>query len=348
MQVRYFVAHQGRQIGPMEFTEIETRLDQKRLFPTDYVYVTEDKARWLPILEFILVYGPKRRVMEQTLLTDGAKTAADADIDWHRFASGLPIMNPNNDPRSNPEIDKMAYPTRTATEELDPEEIPPVATKFFAAPIKQPAKIESPLVPKMPDYPPPPKAPRAIIEKRILEAAVRKSPATMRPPIPRQIMATKPSPIQKVAPAPAKPTAVPTKPTWAPRVMAQTFRPSAPPQVQPVDVSATAQVDVLPPRATKLHIQINGEARVGEILEVTVHAMAESGALDHTFDEIVHLGCNRPVQGLAPLQFTDGIARLQVRCLASGQHQFFLSLDPTHKPGRHLGRGKDLGRELAH
>lgn len=326
MQVRYFVAHQGRQIGPMEFSEIETRLDQKRLFPTDYVYVTEDKARWLPILDFILVYGPKRRVVEPMLQTEGARHAGDSEVDWQRFASGLPMVDPQIDEKSNPAIAKLAYPT--------PDVVAP--PEVNTAPKPTP-KVESPRAQKtvsaLPEYPPPPTAPRAIIEKRILEAAVRRPATPKRPPIPQ--------PIESIAPrTESRRPALPPTP--------RTFKPTAPPQaLAQVDVSATAQVDVLPPRATKLHIQINGEARVGEVLEITVHAVAESGSVDHTFDEIIHLGCNRPVQGLAPLQFTDGIARIQVRCLASGQHQFFLSLDPTHKPGRHIAPG-EVSRELAH
>lgn len=95
-----------------------------------------------------------------------------------------------------------------------------------------------------------------------------------------------------------------------------------------VDASATAVVEVQPPRATRLHLQVIGEARVGEMIDIYVHAIAESGALDQSFNDLVHLGCDRPVGGLAPLQFKDGIARLRVLCLTPGTHQFYLSLDP--------------------
>ena len=304
----YFVSHQGRQLGPMEFNQIEAQLNDKLLFPTDFVYIADDattKTHWMPILDFILVYGPKKKVVETRLQTEGARHSSDADIDWKRFAVGLPVKTDLAEEKS----DKEVYPSAPTT-------------------VPTPSTLEA--ATGTPDFPPPPAPPRAVVEKRILQDTARKRETPARPPIPQ----TRP-PIPNARPP--IPRARPPAPR--PEVTATASR--------SIDLTATAKIEVLPPKATKLQIQIQGDARVGEMLNLTVMAMSESGAVDKTFDGIVHIGCDRPVQGLLPMRFTEGVARLQVLCLASGQHQFYLSLDPMNTPGRPL-RNYDFNREVAH
>ncbi len=223
MQVRYFVHHKGIHVGPLTFTEIEGQLNTNTLFPTDYVYIG-DRGDWLPMLEFIMVHGPKEKVLQPTLKTLGAQSPDDDHIDWNRFASGIPATL-----GARPKSSQPVFP-----------------------------------YPSMPSAAP--------------------------PPLP-------------------KPFARPT--------------PKAPPRI---DASAVARVEVLPAQATRLTIQITGNARVGEELEIFVVAQTEGGEVDQSYNDVVQIACDRPLAGLGPLQFTNGTARLRVRCLTQGTHEFSLIL----------------------
>jgi hypothetical protein len=251
MQVRYFVHHNGTHMtGPLSFQEIEAQLNSNNLFPTDYVYVGE-RGDWIPMLEFILVHGPKEKVMQATLQTSGARSPADDNLDWRRFASGIPAAVGTND--DHPQV-IAAYPMMPAGAQAAAEEL------------------------KKDLEPPPPPAPRSF--------------------------------------PPPKP----------PRAARPVLRP-APRPPQRVDASAVARVEVLPARATRLTIQITGNARVGEELEILVVAQTENGQIDPSFNETVEIACDRPLGGLAPLHFSSGTARLRVRCLTQGAHQFSLKLN---------------------
>ena len=106
---------------------------------------------------------------------------------------------------------------------------------------------------------------------------------------------------------------------------APTRKPHLKPAAVPrIDASSVAKVNVGAPQATRLTIQITGSARVGEELEIFVLAQSENGELDQTFNELVQIACDRPLAGLGPLQFANGTARLRVRCLTQGIHEFSL------------------------
>ncbi len=371
MQVRFFIDHQGQQLGPFEFKEIERRFNGQMLFPTDFVYLT-DKGEWVPILEFLMVHGPKQKVVQPALQTIGASSPADDEIDFQRFASGLPaLVSENSHYQVNePQDTFTAYPP---TPQISPPEV----------------QIFKPQT-TTPEFPPPLRPPRAIVERKLMEQTLNKrrlasttekasvgltavtqkhipkakATGSRRKSTPAKAVTKRSTPppkpsIQTVIAKPT-PTALTPPPAPsiqpAPQVIGQTqmhlHQPSPPVQTtrnipqfpispqlsstyvaaplhpKSVDTSATAVVEVQPPRATRLHLQVIGEARVGEMIDIYVHAIAESGALDQSFNDLVHLGCDRPVGGLAPLQFKDGIARLRVLCLTPGTHQFYLSLDP--------------------
>ncbi|MGE0763613.1 MAG: hypothetical protein AB7N80_10080 [Bdellovibrionales bacterium] len=281
MQVRYFVCHNGKNEGPLAYADIEKRFNGGELYPTDHVYVAE-QGDWLTMMEFIMVFGPKMKV---------AKDANDSQLDWRRFASGLPAPGWNDS-------DELAYPDL-------PEE---AKTKKIVMPYAS-AKMEA-------EFPPPPNPPRAVLEKRVLEEMARRRQMSMQPTTPTPPLAQPPKrPMPTVAPPP----------------------PSTKPIMKVIDVSAKVEVNVLPPRATRLHIQILGEARVGEDLEIQVHALSESGSIDVDFNELVYLGCDRPLQGVTPLQFSQGQARIKVRCLTQGTHQFNLSLPADMDASREKG-----------
>lgn len=58
LQVRFYVHHRGRNLGPYDFNEIERRLENRSLDPVDYVYLA-DRKDWISIPEFISIYNPK-------------------------------------------------------------------------------------------------------------------------------------------------------------------------------------------------------------------------------------------------------------------------------------------------
>lgn len=281
MQVRYFVHHEGNHLGPLTFTEIEAQLNSKELFPTDYVYVGE-RGDWIGMLEFILVHGPKQKVMQPALQTAGARYPEDDSLDWQRFASGLPAFGSGLMDRN---LIEAIYPIAPGEGRMAVVETPPT--------------IES----DVSNFPPPPPPPRLIMERR--------HPEKSRPERPPAPMA-KP---QRLTPQ--------VQPLLRP-----VARPAPAMAAKRIDVSATARVEVLPPAATLLSIQITGEARVSEELEVVVVAQSENGELDTTFNDVVHLTCDRPLAGLEPLRFMNGTARLRVRCLTEGAHQFSLAMEP--------------------
>ena len=142
-------------------------------------------------------------------------------------------------------------------------------------------------------------------------------------------------PENMIYPAPPEPPPAPQMLRTANVSVRPTAKPNTPPPrfraTKAIDTSAVAQVNVLPAKATRLHFEISGEARVGEELEVAVHATSEAGALDRSFSETVHLGCDRPLASIDPLMFKNGIAKVKVQCLTAGPHQFFLSLEPIRE-----------------
>jgi hypothetical protein len=254
MQLRYFVNHQGAHAGPLTFAEIETRLNANEFFPTDYVYVSE-RGDWIPILEFIMIHGPKEKILRPVLQTVGARHPDDESIDWRRFALGLPATGTALKPLTGDAA--TFYPARPT------------------APVPAPKKAE---------------AQRTVTEN----------------PVPPQVPATGTEPAART----------PRKPVVRPRTR------SAP---KVIDTSAVACVEVMPANATRLTIEITGTAMVGEDLQILVAAQAENGALDTAFNDVLHLLCDRPLEGLAPLKFERGVAKLTVRCLTQGAHQFTLS-----------------------
>lgn len=285
MQVRYFVHHNGTRVGPLSFQEIETQLNGNRLFPTDYVYVGE-KGDWIPMLEFILVHGPKEKVMQPALQTQGSRSPGDDELDWKRFVSGIPAA---------------LGPRRDASQEFHAYPVMPAGAQDAVTELMHEQEA-----PQIPATPPPPKPPRAVRERKVLEETLRKR---SQPPPARSAPNAKPSAIPK-PPPPSKP-GLRAAPRPAPRI----------------DASAVAHVEVLPAQATRLTIQITGNARVGDELEILVVAQTENGDVDVSFNDTVEIACDRPLGGLAPLQFINGTARLNVRCLTQGTHQFSLVLN---------------------
>ena len=288
MRERYFVLHNNSKQGPLTFAEVETKFNKGDFFPTDQVYL-DDSLGWQSMLEFIMVHGPKTKVVCQTLQTEGARGPNDTRLDWRRFASSLPApgwteTSDNTEP---------AYP-------LLPDEIKLIATETGVKPMQ--------------DFPPPLSPPKALLQKKAAEQGGKK-------PLPPQVpIRTAPLPAATV---PRPPTAPPTRHIIS----------------RKIDVSAAiAQVEVLPPQASRLQIQILGEARVGEALEIVVQAMSENGNVDPTFNETVQISCNQPLRGLEPLQFQNGQARLKVYCLTQGTHQFHLTLSSSQTEGTHDNR----------
>lgn len=97
------------------------------------------------------------------------------------------------------------------------------------------------------------------------------------------------------------------------------------PTLRLVDTSATMTLEVQPPPATILRMTVVGEARVGNDIEVLVTAELEGGDRDEEFNEKVNLICDRPIQGLKPLEFYRGEARLTLTCLSEGAHHLSLN-----------------------
>lgn len=279
MQLRYFVSHNEKNMGPFTYAEIESKHSKGELYPTDHVYIA-DKGDWQPMLEFIMVHAPK------------SKEIKDHKLDWRRFASGLPAPGWTDE-------DDQVYPA-----------IPEEAKTVVLRPVNSP----------IPDFPPPPMPPQAVVQKQILEKTARKSPdknqsVNPRPTEPPMLLRPSSTPPRGLSKPTAKPPSKPP-PTKAPPLRAKRI----------IDASAVAEIVVLPPRATRLQIKIVGEARVGEELEIVVQALAEGETLDSTFNEHIQLSCNQPLQGLEVMHLQSGQASIKVRCLTQGTHTFSLSL----------------------
>ena len=154
MRERYFVYHKEKNFGPYTFAEIEAKLNRSELFPTDHVYIS-DQGDWKPMLEFILVYGPKMKVVQQTLQTEGSSDPNDTKMDLKRFASGVPAP-------------AWVQPTWNVPAVTGPQEpaYPPL-------PEKAQTLNEHPTTNPEPQFPPPPAPPPAVIQRSILEQTQR-------------------------------------------------------------------------------------------------------------------------------------------------------------------------------